>query len=138
MEEFEIKSAHSAARIRFFGIDGDCFHVEVTNPESSGTVGVWAYTDANGPADFFAVLSENWRGWQGEKKWSSIEGEFSIVATTDKLGHISLTVEMQHDFGAAEPWRLKATVVIDAGQLEAIAKDAKAVFKACVSNIAPA
>jgi hypothetical protein len=129
MEEIEIKSAHSASLIRFFGIEGDYFRVEMTNPEYSGAVRVWAYTDAHGLADLFAIIAENWKGWQGEKKWSSIEGEFSIIATSDKLGHISLSVEMHHDFGATEPWQLKSTVVVDAGQLDAIAKDAKAFFK---------
>lgn len=134
MEEFEIKSAHSASRIRFFGIEGDYFRVEMTNPEYSGAVRVWAYTDAHGLADFFAAIAENWKGWQGEKKWYSLEGAFSIVATSDKLGHISLAVEMHHDFGATEPWRLRATVAVDAGQLDAIAKDAKDFFKTSGSN----
>ena len=129
MEEFEIKSAHSASRIRFFGVDGDYFHVETTNPEYSGAVRVWAYTDSHGLANLFEAVAGDWQGWHGEKKWSSIEGEFSIVATSDKLGHISFAVEMHHDFGATEPWRLKATVVVDAAQLEAIAKNAKDFFK---------
>ncbi len=129
MEEFEIKSAHSATRLHFLGIEGDYFRVEMTNPEYSGAVRVWAYTDAQGLADLFAAIAENWKGWQGEKKWSSIEGEFSIIATSDKLGHISLAIEMHHDFGATEPWRLKATVAVDAGQLNAIAKEAEDFFK---------
>lgn len=129
MDEFEIKSAHSASRIRFFGIERDYFCVEMTNPEYSGAVRVWAYTDAHGLADLFASIAENWKGWLGEKKWSSIEGEFSIIATSDKLGHISLVIEMHHDFGATEPWCLKATVVVDSGQLDAIAKEAKDFFK---------
>ncbi len=101
----------------------------MTNPEYSGAVHVSAFTDAHGLPNFFEVIAKNWKGWQGEKEWSSIDGEFTIIAKSDKLGHISLAIEMRQDFGETEPWRLKATVVVDAGQLDDIAKDAKDFFK---------
>ena len=129
MEEFEIGSAHSASRLRFFGMEGDYFRVAIAGLEYSGAVRVWAYTDAHGLANFFAEMSENWRGWVGEKKWSSMEGEFSIVATSDNLGHIRLSVEMHQDFEATEPWSLKATIGVEAGQLGSIARDAVDFFR---------
>ena len=122
----EIKSSHSATRLRFSDIRGDYFHANLTNPEYSGTVKIWAYTDAHYLVDLLASMAENWQGWTGEKKWSSIEGEFSITCTHDKLGHISLDVEMHQDF--EEPWRLRASLLVDAGQLEKIAKDANKFF----------
>jgi hypothetical protein len=129
MEEFEIKSANSASKMRFSGIDEDSFRFEITSPEYSGAVRVYAFTDAHGLANLFASFAQAWQGWQGEKKWSSLEGEFAIVATSDKLGHVRMDVEIHHDFGATEPWRLKAAIVVDAGQLGAIAKDAEDFFK---------
>lgn len=129
MEEMEIKSARSSTHLRFFDIKGDEFHASLTSPEFSGTVKVWAYTDAHGIANLFESMAENWRGWNGEKKWASIEGEFAIACIHDKLGHITLNIEMHQDFGSEETWRLKGNLVVDAGQLEAISKDAKMFFK---------
>lgn len=77
----------------------------------------------------FETLAENWKGWSEEKKWSSIEGEFAITCTHDKRGHIKLDIEMHQEFGSSEPWRLRASLVLEAGQLERIAKDAKEFFK---------
>jgi hypothetical protein len=130
MDAFEIKSASSASRLRFFGIEGDYFRVEITNPEYSAAVRVWAYTDSHWLANLFQSIAEEWRGWQGEKKWSSIEGELAVAATSDRLGHISLAVEMRQNYEQGEPWKLKATIIVDAGQLDAIARNAKQFFQA--------
>ena len=127
MEEMEIKSTHSNTRLRFFDMKGDEFHASLTSPGYSGTVKVW---EADGLVDLFTFMEKNWKGWNGEEKWSSVEGEFSIACTHDKLGHITLSIEMHQDFGSLEPWRLKASLVVDAGQLDVISKDARTFFKA--------
>jgi hypothetical protein len=129
IKAMEIKSAESDTRLRLSDLQGDYFLGNLTGRNYSATVRIWAYTDAHGLVDLLEGMAVSWRGWSGEKKWSSIEGEFSISCTHDKLGHISLDIEMQQDFGTPEAWRLKATLLIDAGQLEAIAKDAKMFFK---------
>ena len=130
MEEMEIKSAHSGARLRFSDIQGDYFYATLTSPEYSGTVRIWAYTDSHGLANLFTSMAEKWRGWTEEMKWSSIEGEFSMTCSRDKLGHITLNIELRQEFGDLEPWRLRAALVVDAGQLETIAKDARRFFAA--------
>lgn len=129
MEEMRIKSAYSNTHLRFFDIKGDEFHASLTSADYSGTVKVWAYTDIHGMANLFESMAENWHGWSGEKKWASIEGEFAITCVHDALGHITLSIEMHKEFGSAEMWRLKGTLVVDAGLLEAIANDAKLLFK---------
>ncbi len=134
MKEMEIKSAHSATCLRFSDIQGEYFYASLVSPEFSGSVRVWAYTDSQWLAALFTEMAENWQGWKEELKWSSIEEEFTITCTHDKLGHITLYVEMHHDFGSLEPWRLKASLVVDAGQLETISKDAKKFFTTEGSN----
>jgi hypothetical protein len=128
MKEMEIKSAHSGTRLRFSDIQGDYFYATLTSPEYSGTVRIWAYTASYGLAELFEAMAKQWRGWTGEMNWSSIEGEFAITCTRDKLGHITLNIEMRQDFGDLEPWRLRAGLVVDAGQLDRIAKDARKFF----------
>jgi Family of unknown function (DUF6228) len=130
MEEILIKSSESDTHLRFSAIQGDYFNANLASHCYSATVRVWAYTDQHGLADLFEALAVSWRGWTGEKKWVSLEGEFSITCTHDKLGHIKLDIEMHQDFGTPESWRLKASIIVDAGQLEVIAKDARKFFKA--------
>ena len=62
------------------------------------------------------------------------KGEFLLVCTHDKLGHITLDVHMHQAFGAPERWRISANVVVDAGQLVAIAREVKELFQACGAN----
>ena len=32
-------------------------------------------------ADYFAELAADWRGWKGERRWSSLEGDVELAAT---------------------------------------------------------
>ena len=125
----QIKSAESDTYLRFSDIQGDYFLASLAGHNYSANMRVWAYTDPHGLANLFGSMAASWRGWDGEKKWSSIEGEFSISCTHDQLGHITLDIEMKQDFGTPEAWRLKVRIVVDAGQLEAIAGQARKFFK---------
>ena len=125
----EIKSAESDTNLRFSDIQGDYFLASLAGHNFSATVRVWAYTDPHGLDNLFQTMATSWRGWDGEKKWSSIEGEFAISCTHDKLGHIMFDIEMKQDFGTPETWHLKVHIVVEAGQLEAIAKEAKKFFR---------
>ena len=53
------------------------------------TVFMFSFDWAN-LAAFFADLAESWRGWDGEKRWESIEHDLSITATSDSRGHCRL------------------------------------------------
>ena len=125
----EIKSSHSGTILRFSEIDGDYFHVSIENPIFSGTVRAWGYTDAHGLVRLFDSLAKDWKGWNGNRDWETIEGEFKISCSHDGLGHIRMSVEIQQDFGSDEPWKLKAGLIVDAMQLDQIAKDAKNLFQ---------
>ena len=70
---------------------------------------------------FFRDLSDHWRGWEGNKSWESLEGELSLTASIDKAGHVSLRVVLT-DVAVAERWRAEATIFLDAGGLEGIAR----------------
>src|ERR1700691_5899488 len=60
----------------------------------ASATGVYLY-DAQGLAQFFQDMAANWKGWEGEKTWSSIEGEFGLAATSDRLGHITLRIRLR-------------------------------------------
>ena len=70
-------------------------------------------------AEFFNELSANWKGWEGDKSWASMEGEFKIEATTNRTGHVVIKVTTNQNNYA---WHVIAELAIEAGQLESAAK----------------
>lgn len=76
---------------------------------------------------FFAELATAWRGWEGERTWQSLEGDVALTATHDQLGTIALTVRLRSDTYAspgAYLWTAAATLFLDAGGLDALARQA--------------
>jgi hypothetical protein len=73
--------------------------------------------------EFFADLAREWRGWSGEKIWQPIEGGLRLSARHDGLGHVTLRTTLQQD-AYPDGWRFEATLKLDAGTLDATARDA--------------
>jgi hypothetical protein len=79
------------------------------------------------PAEFFGELAGSWSGWKGTKGWQALEGECSLSATTDSTGHVTLVAHFSS--GSYPPtWEGKLSLVIEAGALEALAREAKNFF----------
>ncbi len=113
---FELKSTQSATLLRFewVGVEQMVATVETVGLSASTDV----YTFMSGvPIDLFEAIAREWRGWQGPKQWESLEGELKLTATMDRTGHVSVQVELRR--GGA--WELRAWIVLEAGQLDAIA-----------------
>jgi hypothetical protein len=72
-------------------------------------------------ADYFASLAADWRGWSGTRTWG--RNTLILEATHDGLGHIALTVKLGQNL-YPNAWRAQVTLKIDAGALDAIARDA--------------
>ncbi len=64
---------------------------------------------------FFADLADSWKGWDGEKRWHSIEHDLSIAATSDSQGHCQLHFTVRD--GPVPTWEVSMTgPQIDAGE----------------------
>ncbi len=124
MNSLRLSSAQSDVVLEFSNRDGDLFWAAVSSRDHSATLRVDGYTDAHGVARFFAEAARDWRGWSGDKVWESLVGELRLAMSIDRLGHVTLTVRLRHDFGGPDSWRLDAELSLEAGQLEAIARDA--------------
>ena len=74
---------------------------------------------------FFEDLAENWKGFDGEKQWSSLEGEFSLICISDSLGHFALEVTIRDN---EDTQYARKTIFIESGQLEKIALEVKNFF----------
>jgi hypothetical protein len=77
---------------------------------------------------FFSELHELWRGWDGERDWSSVTGNCTLSARHDRVGHVSLTMKL-HDWGMTDQaprnggdWTASLAVVVEPSSLASIAE----------------
>ena len=134
MDEFLIPSAAGAGSLLFFDRSPpnpaqplEYFWVRVTDQNLSATTRVWeGYAPCRLPR-LFAEMAQHWTGWPGELGWESLEHEFALRCSCDRFGHVSLRVELQSGF-MPNDWRVRATVMAEAGQLAAIAQRAASFF----------
>ncbi len=64
---------------------------------------------------FFDHLVSNWRGWQGEQRWESLEHDLSIAATHDGAGHVHLCATLREGH-RPDSWAASATFIVQAGE----------------------
>lgn len=73
-------------------------------------------------AEFFDGLAENWRGWNGEQTWNSVEDDLSLAATHDGLGHVLLWVTLGTVVAPEQKtWLVRAPIEFEAGDLDRVA-----------------
>jgi hypothetical protein len=102
------------------------FPVKLIGPAMSVSVNVYEHGYHFLPR-FFDDLAREWRGWAGEKTWESVEFHIALRATADRVGHVFLRVTLR-DIDAPAAWRAEATLLIEAGQLDALPGSARRVF----------
>ncbi len=99
------------------------FLVTIRGHNLSAFSKVYAYDPFDsGLTRFFEYIAKCWKGWNGEKKWTSLEGELRLICTTDSLGHVSIEATL------FDGWSVRNTFYVDAGQLEQLASDIKKFF----------
>ncbi len=132
MDEFLIRSAAGSGGLLFYNrsprepekpISG--FWVRVTDLHLSGALNVYAGYMPSHPAGLFADMARHWTGWKGEMGWSSLEDELNLRCSHDRLGHIVIRVLLHSEYPS---WQLEASVTTEAGQLQALASQAKRFF----------
>jgi Family of unknown function (DUF6228) len=72
---------------------------------------------------YFADLAKHWRGWDGVKEWESLG--LLLGARHDGLGHVTLEATLDQDYAMADRWRVRAALLLDAGGLDALAREAR-------------
>jgi len=115
-----IKSSHDGTSLEFSDHSGGYYLATLRGPEFHGGARVYA-DEPSHLAAFFRDLAAHWQGWSGQKEWGSLEGELSFTATSDSTGHTSLAVRLRSGPYPFD-WTLTAVLLIEAGQLEPIAK----------------
>ena len=78
-------------------------------------------------SEYFRDIAEHWRGWKGEKRWATLEEEFSLTATADNLGHVRLGYLLRSPYTGFH-WGLNGALELEAGQLDALASEVQLVW----------
>ena len=125
---FAIHSSSSDRELRFLARNGDEFQIGLLGRELNVTLEVSAYTDGKGLLTLFERLAAHMSPWRGTESWSSLEGEFNLVATCSTNGHVHFQVELLGRPGAPEEWRASAGITSELGQLQSIAAAARMFF----------
>jgi hypothetical protein len=113
-------------------VDPDSFDFVLTTPIAT-IAGSGSTYVVGSPALFFRQLSDFRRGWKSELAWATLEREFSLSASSDKLGHIGLRVELRSSAGSSD-WEFKYRLYLEAGSLERIARNLEQTFPTKVAN----
>ena len=74
---------------------------------------VWDFDGWSALLSFFEGLAVNWRGWDGNKNFDSLEGDFRLSAKHD--GHVRLSFELG-EFDRPTPWAAKGELTLDPGE----------------------
>jgi hypothetical protein len=121
---FVLESARPRGRLEFRWTGPSYMDVVLEDRGLRATANVHAIVSGpdNLPTAFFDDLAQNWRGWRSAKEWESYEGDFQLRATTDGRGHVFLLARLAAGL-SEDCWSAQAMLVVEAGQLEACAKD---------------
>ena len=88
---------------------------------------VYAYEPHGELSQFFAELAAHREGWEGEKRWRSLEGELTLSCRSG--GGSRITIEVVLRSGLYEDdWCVQAMINIEAGQLVSIAANVRQFF----------
>ena len=129
-ESFQILSRDDHSSLRLEAHDRNYFIADLRGLNLGARARVGTYM-SGGLAELFGELAADWRGWDGQKAWRSLEGELQLTATADRAGHVTLLTRLRE--GAPPLWSVELTLVVEAGQLEQIAREARAFELAVLS-----
>jgi len=124
MSEFTVRSVDDGASLTLRSLGPERYVAELQAKGLSASIQVDPLDRVDGLERFFAEVAENWRGWKGELTWHAVEGEYSITATCDKAGHVTMAPRFY--YGGPHTWLAEVRLTLEAGQLAVIASAAGA------------
>src|SRR5689334_16786362 len=95
----------------------DTYLARIASPELQAVIPVWHH-GGDFLDRFMLDLAASWRGWPGDKSWSSLEGALGLHVSMAKTGRVHIRVEM--DDPSHLKWRLIANLEIDNGALDSL------------------
>ena len=121
-ENFHVISRDDRSTLHLEAHNRDYFIAELRGLNLQAQTLVSTYM-SGGLADLFDEMAAQWRGWPGRKTWGSLEGELHLSAEADRTGHVTVTASLRE--GAPSGWSVELVLVLEAGQLEQLARQAR-------------
>jgi hypothetical protein len=126
VDEVTIKSSRSAGTLKLSdpkppgsGYPVEYLRVSLKDKDiAASSAKVYIY-EPHSLAALFEELAASWKGWEGAKEWSSVEGDFSLSCKSDGLGHVAIEVTLKSGL-YEDDWCVKAVIHVEAGQLDEI------------------
>jgi hypothetical protein len=106
------------------------YHVTLRENEFTASRPVYAFDPTgNSLSKFFSELLADWKGWDGVRAWSSLEGEFRRTCEHDGLGHVTTTATLLSN-PLGRGWLGQIRLDMAAGNLDEIAAEVARFFEA--------
>ncbi len=122
-----VKSVKDSTCLTFSDVAGESFTAAVASSHFSARVKTSSFP-IGPPSVLFDEMEREWRGWERAKTWATLEDELRLTATADRMGHIQLVAEMRN-YTAPANWWLAATLHLEAGRLEYLAREINNLFE---------
>lgn len=104
------------------GPDGDAWSFEATIATESARAVAIVQEWGRGLTQYWADIARDWRGWNGDRKYGSLEGQLDLACSMNDLGQVSCTVSLGQPWPPT--WRLAAEMTFGGGsQIEQFARD---------------
>jgi len=132
-ESLVLKSAHGGAEVRLQRPDATTIDVEINAAGLHARTGFTSSTPHLSHSSF-KDMARDWRGWPDAREWKSLESDFSLSCTTDGLGHVSVRLQLYSDCSRTG-WAAGVDLVLEAGQLDNLARDAVRVFRSSETSL---
>lgn len=112
------------------GPDGEVWYVwarlKTAGLDASLRVSAHYATSFDELVGFFNRLAADWRGWQGERAYESLEHELRLTAIHD--GHVRMVVQLRQS-SPPDGWSAAAVIQLDPGEeLTQVANDVAALL----------
>jgi len=125
VEEVTIKSSHSAGELKLSeprppGLSHVVDYCRVTLKGRDIATSSARIYDPAGVVTLFDDMAADWRGWEGEKQWSSVEDDFTLSCTSNAQGVVAMTATLKGPYHEGE-WCVQAVIHVQADQLGELA-----------------
>lgn len=77
--------------------------------------GIYIQSDVAQLLGFFVDVERSWRGWDGDRRFESVEGDFIMSARHDRR-HIELVVSLNSNQYPERSWKCEVVVVVEPGE----------------------
>jgi hypothetical protein len=125
---FSIRSVATDRELAFVDLSEEGFVVELRGGGVAVRAEVAAQSEERGALDFFERLGQLVEPWTEAVSWESREGELRLSAACSRLGRVAISARISSPAGAADSWKLEASLATELGSLREIARSARAFF----------